>query len=254
MAELDGSGQQGTLYGIGIGPGDPELLTLKAARILRASRCIYLPTSRLSRQNYVRELVEEYATDDCEICPVGFSLAASRAERTAHWQQTAGAIAARLTAGQDVTFVTLGDAMLYSTWIYLVRALQQQLPTARIETVPGISSFSLTAALTRMPLGEGLQALQVIPAAGEEEQIEAAVTAGSCVVIMKIGRRLPGLIDLLERLGALERSVFVARAGLPEQRIETDLRCLRTADEQGGNLAVVIVGAKAESETVEGEI
>jgi len=241
MTETSHDQTKGTLYGIGVGPGDPELLTLKAARILRNSSCIYLPTSRLSTQNYVCEVVNHYANSTCEICPVIFSLAADSDQRRNHWQQTADEIAERLRAGQDVAFVTLGDTLLYSTYIYLLRALRLQYPEARVETVPGISSFSLAAALTNMPLGEGLQSLQIIPSANDFGMIEMAIAAGGGVVLMKIGRCLQEIIALLDRLGALHRSVFVSRAGLPDQRVETDLNRLRGADEKVGNLAVIIV-------------
>lgn len=232
---------RGTLYGIGVGPGDPELLTLKAARVLRSSHCIYLPTSRLSIQNYVQETVLHYASSTCEICPVTFSLAADSEQRRDHWQQTAGEIAERLQAGQDVAFVTLGDALLYSTYIYLLRALYRILPEARIETIPGISSFSLAAALANMPLGEGTLPLQIIPSANELGMIADVVASGSGVVLMKIGSRLQEILALLDQADALERSVFVSRAGMPEQRVEHDLNRLRGADEKTGNLAVIIV-------------
>ena len=232
---------KGTLYGIGVGPGDPELLTLKAARILRSSHCIYLPTSRLSTQDYVQEIVHHYADNTCEICPVTFSLAADSDQRRDHWQQTAAEITERLNSGQDVAFVTLGDALLYSTYIYLIRALHRIMPEARVETIPGISSFSLAAALTNMPLGEGALPLQVIPSANDLDMIAAAIANGSGVVLMKIGSRLQEILALLDQADALERSVFVSRAGLPEQRVEYDLNCLRDADEKAGNLAVIIV-------------
>jgi precorrin-2/cobalt-factor-2 C20-methyltransferase len=241
MTETSHEQTKGTLYGIGVGPGDPELLTLKAARILRNSPCIYLPTSRLSTQSYVTDVVQHYANSTCEICPVTFFLAADSDQRREHWQQTADEIAERLRTGQDVAFVTLGDTLLYSTYIYLLRALRMQYPEARVETVPGISSFSLAAALTNMPLGEGSQSLQIIPSANDFGVIEKALADGGGVVLMKIGRYLQEIIGLLDRLGTLHRSVFVSRAGLPDQRVETDLNLLRGADEKVGNLAVIIV-------------
>lgn len=233
----------GTFYGVGVGPGDPELLTLKAARVLNSCDYIYVPTSRLSSQGYVEDVARAYAGDDCEVCPVSFSLAASAEQREDHWRETAIEIAGYLSSGHDVALVTLGDALLYSTYIYLLRALREVAPEATVETVPGISSFSLAAALTDTPLGEGKQSLRVIPAVTDLVEVEKAVLDGSTLVLMKIGVRLLELIDLLDRLGALERSVFVARAGLPEQRVETDLRCLRDAEKGTGNLAVIIVQA-----------
>lgn len=239
-------GKHGTLYGIGVGPGDPELLTLKAVRILQHSDCIYVPLSRLTKQDFVSEVVNQHAGPQCQIKPVTFSLADTADQRQQHWNDTAAEIAGRLQAGQDVVFVTLGDALLYSTYIYLIRAVTKQMPTARIETVPGISAFSLTAALTNMPLGEGKQPMTVIPSGNELGRIRRLIEDGGCVVLMKIGRYLQQIIDTLEQADALHRSVFVARAGLPDQQVETDLNQLRFAPEGTGNLAVIIVQGRGE--------
>lgn len=234
----------GTFYGVGVGPGDPELLTLKAVRVLRNCACIYVPSSRLSTQNYVAEVVKSHASPTCESVPVTFSLAGNSKQRQHHWHTSAQQICARLQAGQDVAFVTLGDPLLYSTYIYLLRALRDISPTTKVETVPGISAFSAAAALTNSTLGEGLHPLTLIPAATDLEQIRTLLAAGGGVVLMKIGPLLPQIITLLEQADALSRSVFVARAGLPEQHIETDLLRLRHAPPQTGNLAVIIVQAR----------
>ncbi|BCA79023.1 precorrin-2 C(20)-methyltransferase [Desulfuromonas sp. AOP6] len=233
----------GTFYGVGVGPGDPELLTLKAVRVLSSCSCIYVPVSKFSRQSYVGEVARRYAGSDCEIREVVFCLSANTAERSRHWHETAVEIVTRLRSGKDVALVTLGDAMLFSTYIYLLQALRDVDPGAVIETVPGISAYSLAAALADVPLGQGRQSLLVMPAVTDMSEVESAVVDGRSLVLMKIGARLQAVIDILERLGALERSVFVSRAGLPGQRIETDLRCLRDADEDAGNLAVIIVQA-----------
>ncbi|MDY0184375.1 MAG: precorrin-2 C(20)-methyltransferase [Desulfuromonadaceae bacterium] len=234
----------GTFYGVGVGPGDPELLTLKAVRVLSHSDCIYVPSSHLSTQNYVAEVVKSHASPTCESVPVTFSLADNSTQRQHHWHATAQQICARLQAGQNVAFVTLGDPLLYSTYIYLLRALQDISPTAKVETVPGISAFSAAAALTNSPLGEGLHPLTVIPAANDLEQIRTLLAMGGGVVLMKIGPLLAQIIALIEQADALPRSVFVARAGLPEQHIETDLLRLRHAPPKTGNLAVIIVQAR----------
>jgi precorrin-2/cobalt-factor-2 C20-methyltransferase len=236
--------QQGTFYGVGVGPGDPELLTLKAVRVLRQCDAIYVPTSRLSRQTYVAAIAATHASANCAIVPVTFSLAGHAATRRQHWHETAQEIAGRLQAGQDVALVTLGDALLYSTYIYLLRALYAVFPQAQVETVPGISAVSAVAALTCCPLGEGEQPLTIIPAANDLEQLRALITSGSGVAIMKIGRRLVQLIELLDQCAALERSVFVARAGLPEQKIEMDLSQLKDAPADAGHLAVILVAPK----------
>lgn len=234
----------GTFYGVGVGPGDPELLTLKAVRVLSSCDCLYVPTSKFSRESYVGEVAQHYAAPGCEVHEVAFSLATNAEERSQHWRETAIEIAARLRAGENVALLTIGDALLYSTYTYLLRTLREVDPTVTVETVPGISAFSLAAALTGTPLGEGKQSLRVIPAVTDMQLIERAVEEGCGLVLMKIGARLQTVIERLERLNALERSVFVSRAGLPGQRVETDLKCLRGADEGAGNLSVIIVQPK----------
>nr|WP_320113802.1 precorrin-2 C(20)-methyltransferase [uncultured Desulfuromonas sp.] len=240
--------QQGTFYGVGVGPGDPELLTLKAVSVLNQCDAIYVPTSRLSRQTYVADIAASHASADCAIVPVTFSLADHAATRQQHWHETAQEIAGRLQAGQDVALVTLGDALLYSTYIYLLRALYAVFPQAKVETVPGISAVSAVAALTCCPLGEGEQPLTIIPAANDLEKLRELITSGSGVAIMKIGRRLSQLIELLDQCEAVERSVFVARAGLPEQRVEVDLKQLRDEPADTGHLSVILVAPKCEEE------
>ncbi len=232
----------GTLYGIGVGPGDPELLTLKAARLLGTVDCVYVPRSHLSKQDFVTAVALDHARCGCAVEEIDFSMAKTPQQRQLHWEKHATTIAARLRRGENVAFVTLGDATVYSTWIYLVRALRQIMPAAAVETIPGVSSFSLAAALTTTALGEGDRPLTVIPAASDHDAISAAVNSGG-VVIMKIGHRLREVVTLLDDLHALERSVFVARAGLPGQRVETDLRPLAQASHSSGNLAVIIVAA-----------
>ncbi|MDY0190312.1 MAG: precorrin-2 C(20)-methyltransferase [Desulfuromonas sp.] len=231
----------GTFYGVGVGPGDPELLTLKAVRVLQSSDCIYVPTSRLSTQSYVADVVNHYAAPQCEIIAVNFSLAKSSSQRQQHWHNRSQEIALRLQTGQKVAFATLGDALFYSTYIYLLRSLRLTVPNAAIETIPGITAFSNAAALTNTTLGEGLQPLTVVPAANDLDYIRDLIVSGGGVVLMKIGHLLEQIIAIIDQAEALPRSVFVARAGLQGQRIETDLNRLRQAPPHTGNLAVILI-------------
>ncbi len=231
----------GTFYAIGVGPGDPELMTLKAVRLLRESPCIYVPTSRLSTQTWVTDVVQLYATEGVDICPVSFSLGADREARQKHWRQTAAAIVDQLQQGKDVAFVSLGDPLLYSTCIYLIRSLQEQWSQVPIEIVPGISAYAHCAALTNFAVGEGEQSVNILPTVTAIDDLQSAINKGGTLVLMKIGRHLQAIIDLLEENELIEQAVFVARAGLPDQCIETDLRRLRSADPAVGNLAIILV-------------
>lgn len=231
----------GTFYAIGVGPGDPELLTLKAIRRLREAACIYVPTSRLSRETWVADVALKYAAEGADIRTVSFSLGANRGARQEHWDKVAGDIIVHLRQGRDVAFVSLGDPLLYSTCIYLLRALQACWSDLPVEIVPGISAYSHCAALTGFAVGEGEQTITILPTVTVIQDLQAAIERGGTLVLMKIGGQLSEIIDLLEENGLIEQAVFVARAGLPEQRIETDLRCLRGVDSAVGHLAVILV-------------
>lgn len=237
----------GTFYAIGVGPGDPELITLKAVRLLRESPCIYVPTSRLSTQTWVADVVHTYAAAAADICSVPFSLGTDQQIRQNHWQQTANGIISQLQQGKDVAFVSLGDPLLYSTCIYLLRALQKQWPQVPIEIVPGISAYTHCAALTNFAVGEGEQSVTILPTVTAIDDMQSAIDRGGTLVLMKIGRHLQAIIDLLEENKLIGKAVFVARAGLPDQRIETDLRCLHGADPVLGHLAIILIHTDTES-------
>lgn len=231
----------GIFYAVGVGPGDPELITLKAVRLLRETPCIYVPTSRLSTQTWVTDVVQSYAGTGANIRSVAFSLGADRQARQEHWRQTANNIITQLQQGKNVAFVSLGDPLLYSTCIYLLRALRQQWPQVPVEIVPGISAYAHCAALTTFAIGEGEQPVTIIPTVTAIQDLQAAINRGGTLVIMKIGRHLQAIIDLLEDNNLIEQAVFVARAGLPNQHIETDLRRLHNSDPKVGNLAIILV-------------
>lgn len=235
----------GTFYAIGLGSGDPELLTLKAVRLLRQAAYIYVPSSRFSTQAWLGEAVRQYARRDAVITEVFFSLGKNREERERHWRTTAKEIVRTVRAGNDVVFVTLGDPLLYSTAIYLIRALREQWQAVSVEIVPGISAYSHCAALTGFALGEGTQPVTIIPTVIAISELQSAIRRGGTLVLMKIGRHLPAIIDLLEQNKLIEHAVFVARAGLPEQRVVTDLLSLRGADPACGNLAIILLHMEA---------
>lgn len=231
----------GTFHAVGLGPGDPDLLTLRAVNLLRLATLVYVPFSRLTSQTWVEEAVRRYAGQDCMIFKVEFSLGENSATRQRHWQATARQIIERLRRGEDALFVTLGDPLLFSTAIYLIRALREQWPGIPIDIVPGVSAYAHCAALTSFAVGEGTLPVTIIPSVTALAEVQTAIERGGTLVLMKIGRHLPQIIDLLEDKGLIEHSVFVARAGLPEQHVEIDLRTLRGAEAKTGNMAIILV-------------
>lgn len=230
----------GTLYGIGVGPGDPGLVTVRGVEHL--SRCPHLVAPKASEtvESTALKIVKEYLDPATRIHEVVFPMTTDQEILAERWRRAAEQTAALLRAGEDVSFPTLGDPLLYSTYIYLVRALRQVLPEARIVTVPGVTAFSAAAAATEFAIGEGKSSVTIIPTADDLTAVREALAGEGTVVIMKIGQRLEALLDLLEAHEIMDESVFVSRAGLAGERIETDLHCLRDADDRTGYLSIIL--------------
>jgi len=238
----------GTFYGIGVGPGDPELVTVKAAAILARCWHVFVPKARTASDSVALEIGRRYLRGDAQVHELVFPMTSDAAELARCWQTSADEVIAVLDAGDDACFLTLGDSLLYSTYIYLLRALKARRPDAKVVTVPGVTSFSAAAALTQFPIGEGKELVTVVPTADDLTATRRALQAGGTVVLMKIGKRLPEILDALEEAGVIEQAVFVARAGLDGQCIKTNLRKLRQQQGEVGYLSVILVHANKRSD------
>jgi precorrin-2/cobalt-factor-2 C20-methyltransferase len=230
----------GTLYGIGVGPGDPELITVKGARLLASASHVFVPKARIKEDSLALEIASRYI-GPAVVSELVFPMITDKAELARKWDEAAQAVAQVLVKGEDACFLTLGDPMLYSTYIYLIRALSRALPTARIHTVPGVTAFSAVAALTNQPVGEAKEPVTIIPAGDDLDSIRRVVRGEGTVVLMKVGKRLHGILDILEEAGVIDNGVFAAYAGQAGERVETNLRALRDNDEATGYLSTIIV-------------
>ena len=233
----------GTFYGIGIGPGDPELITLKGARLISACRNLFVPKARTASESVALAIARPLLAPGIRIEELLFPMTMAREELAERWEAAATRVAAVITAGEDACFLTLGDPLLYSTYIYLLRALRKIIPVLNAVTVPGIMAFGAAAALTDFPVGEGREPVTIVPAADDLTAVRRALKTGGTVVLMKIGKRLPEILDLLAAEGLLESSVFVSHATMAGQRIETDLRRLMTEEPETGYLSIILVHA-----------
>jgi precorrin-2/cobalt-factor-2 C20-methyltransferase len=127
----------------------------------------------------------------------------------------------------------------------MLRALRRRIPNVKVVTVPGITAFSAAASLAEFPVGEAKEPVTIVPTADDLEGVRRAIFLGGTVVLMKIGKRLPQILDLLEDVGVMENGVFVSHAGMQAQRIESDLRSLRGEDSEAGYLSIILVRGKA---------
>ncbi len=235
--------KRGTLYGIGIGPGDPDLITVKGAAILARCRHVFVPKARDAAESLALAIARRYVGDEAAVHELVFPMTSDGEELARKWTDAAGRIAAVLEAGEDACFLTLGDPLLYSTYIYLLRGLRSRMKDPDVVTVPGVTAFSAAAALSGFAVGEGKSPVTVVPAADDLGEVRRALAGGGTVVLMKIGRRLPEILDVLEETGFLERAVFVSHAGMENERLETDLRRLRSQGAEAGYLSIILVHA-----------
>ncbi|WP_142849210.1 precorrin-2 C(20)-methyltransferase [Telmatospirillum sp. J64-1] len=205
----------GTLYGLGVGPGDPELLTLKALRLLKSCPTLaYL--AGMSGESMARGIVAEHLTGQQReiVLPMSFDPAPGAAD--AAYDQGAQAIAEELAAGRDVAVLCEGDPFFFGSFQYLYNRLSGRFP---VQVVPGVSSVMAASAELGLPLTARNDALAVIPATRPEEEIAGLLDSADAAAIMKLGRHLPRILDLLDRLGLSEKARYIERVGLPAQRI-----------------------------------
>ncbi|MBK5274515.1 MAG: precorrin-2 C(20)-methyltransferase [Desulfuromonadales bacterium] len=213
-----------TIYAVGVGPGDPELLTRKAERILRQADVILAPISRPGEASVALDTVRKFLDERRqEIILHQFPMTSDRTRLIPAWQEAAALIAARVAAGQDVAFITIGDPLLYSTFIYLLRIFRETCPQIAIEIIPGISSINTAAAAAGVTLAEAEERIAIIPAtAGMDKVVEALVTYDT-VVLLKVKPLFGELLEVLGRMGRGQSSVFVERVGSPRQKVLTGL-------------------------------
>lgn len=239
--------KQGILYGIGIGPGDPELITLKGSRILARCKHVFVPKGPAGDESLALSIAKQHIPDACHVTRIEFPMTRDRDELRKNWEASAKPIALLLRAGADVCYLTLGDTLMYSTYIYMLKGLRTHLPDAEIVTVPGVTAFSAAAALAGFPVGVGQQPVNVVPASENLESLETALSMGGTVILMKIGKKVGPVLKLLESSGHIDDAILVTRAGLTGQRIETDLRNLNPDFSDVANLSVILVHASKEA-------
>ncbi|MGC8906305.1 MAG: precorrin-2 C(20)-methyltransferase [Desulfomonilaceae bacterium] len=241
--------KRGTLYGIGVGPGDPDLITLKGARVLATCPHVFAPKSKEDSQSLALRIARPHIHSETRIHELLFPMTSDKDELEERWGSAAKEILDVLDAGQDACFLTLGDVFLYSTYIYLLRMLRQLQPAVNVVTIPGITAFSAAAAAAECPLGEGKESVTIVPTADDLNEVTRAVHKGDAVVLMKIGKRLDRVLEVLESEDATDRSVFVSKVGLKDEAVVRDLRLLRSPEADRGYLSVILVRGKKEEDS-----
>ncbi len=205
---------QGRLYGLGIGPGDPELLTLKAHRILTSVPVIAYPTME-SGKVLARAIVARFIRPEQIEVPMPLPFSVERSSQP-HYDLAAENIAQHLSAGRDVAVLCEGEPMLYGSFMYIFNRLANRFET---EVVPGISSTYASAAMLGAPLTYRNDVLSIMPATLDEGTLRDRLAVADAAIIIKLGRHFAKVKAILEELDLFSRALYIERATMPNQRI-----------------------------------
>ena len=208
------------LIGVGVGPGDPELVTVKGVRVLQEADLVVVPVMDPHEQGRAEATVRANVEHD-RIRRLVFALddrGGPTVERLSAWEAAADAVAEQLrTRGGSVAFATIGDPNVYSTFTYLADAVLERVPGVEVSTVPGITAMQDLAARSGTVLCEGTESLALLPLTAGVEAFEEALTHFDSVVAYKGGRHMPAVLDVLRRHDRLDGAVYGAALGLPDE-------------------------------------
>ena len=211
----------GTFYGIGVGPGDPELLTVKAINALKKIDVLIAPKTEKKSDSVALSIAQPYLKPSVEIIYQTFPMIKDFAEETEIFEANKEEILKILRGGRNVGFATLGDPMFYSTYIYIFKLLKPC--GVNIVTIPGVPAFLAIAAQIGRPIAYGNDILTIIPATADLEAINRALDCADAAVLMKVYKNVISVVSTLSAKSTLDEAILVSRCGLDDEKIITDL-------------------------------
>ncbi len=239
----------GKLYVIGVGPGDPELLTLKAVRILKEVQCICVPKGREEGSSLALSIVQKALNlDGKEIIEAHFPMRKTRGQKTesrkqttenqlphdncmldTRWQETIEAVCSRLNKGINTAFITIGDPTIYSTFFYLYDKLLELNPELNIEVIPGVSSINAAAARANLSLSLADEKIAILPAT-YTDNIKETLERFDTIVLMKVHRVFDRILTILNEMNLTNSAVYVSQAGMDDEKIFKNLTDIKKDD------------------------
>ena len=214
---------KGIFYGVGLGPGDPELITVAAARVLRQADRIFHPASAGSNKSISREILNALSVPPEKVEAVSLCMGSDRTQSLAAYREAANRIADRVGRGELVAFISEGDPFFYSTFIYLYEALRTHHPEIPVEIIPGISSVFHAAGRAGMPTARQDERVAILPSLAGEEELQRMMEQFDTVFLLKLTRSFHVAFAYLQRKGMLDHAVYLEKIGTPQERIERDL-------------------------------
>ncbi len=213
---------------MGVGPGDPELLTLKAVRVLKASPVVFTPQAVGSKDSLALTVARDYIDESRQRLIYASFVMDETSDGV--WSEAADRIACYLLDGEDVAFLTQGDPLLYGSFMYVMEKVRAAHPQIPIDVAPGVTSITAAAARAKTPLVSHGERLAVLPAMYGIDDLRDVLAQNDTVVLMKVNRRALAVASKMEADGELSRCVFVRRATTPREQIAFSLREIEPED------------------------
>lgn len=189
------------LFCVGCGPGDPELLTIRALNLITEADVIFVPTSKLDKPSIALSIVAKYIKKTTKIINLVFPMVKDKDSLKDYWKKNTLEISQMVRSGKKTLYLTVGDPSLYSTWIYIHRELKKNHKDIEIEIIPGITSIFAFAAESKISLVEGNEHLSIVPACYDLNKVKNTVKASDTIVFLKDGRYFDNVIEMLSDSG-----------------------------------------------------
>ncbi len=205
----------GVLYGVGVGPGDPELITLKSLRLIKSTEVIAYPKLKGSK-SFARNIIEEFIDLPKVEIAIEIPMTVNRLPAQRAYNAAAQEISTHLNMGNNVVFLCEGDPFFYGSFMYLHSRLYKKY---LVEIIPGVSSMTACAAMAKKPLAARNEVLTVLPGPLSKKELERRLADNNSSAIMKVGRHIKKIKSVIDRLGLMDSSLYIERASLKEQKV-----------------------------------
>ncbi len=205
----------GTLYGLGIGPGDPDLITLKALKILQNTEVLAYPTLE-GGDSLARAIVAPHLTGKQQEVPIRIPMAIERKPAQDAYDVAAQELKQHLSAGKNISVLCEGDPFFYGSFMYLFGRIAEEFP---VEVIPGVSSLTACASALQAPLSARNDILTVLPAPLETALLKSGIEKADSLAIMKVGRHFGRVRELIRDMGLMDKAQYIERATLDNQKI-----------------------------------
>ena len=214
----------GVFYGIGVGPGDPELLTLKAVKVLKSVDIVFAAASAKKTHSIAYTIAKEHIPDTASLRILTFPMTNDLMEKEKNWENHARIIIKELEQNKKVAFITLGDPMTYSTYGYILKHIQKIAPHLPVVSISGITSYQAAAASLNLPLVEGDDSLLLTSGVNGGESLRKISEKPKNIVFLKAYRKVKDIVAAIDEAGSYATSVGVSSCGQKNEKITKNIK------------------------------